>query len=340
MAFVPDDNNLGVIRGFIELGMSSAEIAIRAQCNKKTVKKWRSRLRLGVPMEDGRKNNSGQIKVSEENLEAVVRQLQEEPFNSVKNAHAVLHIPGSVKTLRKAMKDRTNMRFRRPATKPRLLAPHYEKRMIYAQTNSDMTEFMWWQTIFMDEKTFSSTKDGRTGVWRPIGSRFDEENCIESTVSGRHSMSFYGWFNGDGNADLIEIDRKLNAKQYVHILDTWFYPRVMELYPDAEEIYIVEDNSPIHTAKDVQFWYQEHPHLILLDHPPRSPDLNPIENMWAQLTRNWVPEDIRTPAAMRNKLRDSWNALLRNPQYFERLTRSMPARLQEVLLRQGAPTHY
>jgi len=87
--------------------------------------------------------------------------------------------------------------------------------------------------------------------------------------------------SADGPGDLVEVGRNFNAEQYVDILDGVMLPSVRRRYREEDHptIVVVEDNSPIHTARITREWYEDHLDIIRLNWPPRSPDLNVIENL-------------------------------------------------------------
>jgi transposase len=90
-----------------------------------------------------------------------------------------------------------------------------------------------------------------------------------------------------GRSDLFIINRDPNAKKegysqvsYLEVLSdqlpTIFLPGII----------FMQDNAPIHKAGSIKNWLAGN-RIPILDWPPYSPDLNPIEMVWAWL-KEWV----------------------------------------------------
>ncbi|EFN83312.1 Transposable element Tc3 transposase, partial [Harpegnathos saltator] len=96
--------------------------------------------------------------------------------------------------------------------------------------------------------------------------------------------------------ELVAIPTRMNSAEYIRVLEDSFLPSVRAIYP-AEEvpvIRLVQDNSGVHNSHETQTWFRYHPEIQLIPWPARSPDLNLIENVWAQMVQRWEPRRERT----------------------------------------------
>jgi hypothetical protein len=234
------------------------------------------------------------------------------------------------------------LKSRRSAKTVDLTEGHREQRVGFALQCLPMTAEEWETVIFTDEKVFPSDKDGRFRVWREDGERHNPVNCRPHRNSGRVTTAFHGWIAKGGVGGLTETTRRMNAAEYIEILEHNVIPAVRMVYP-AEKMPIIrvdEDNSPVHTARIVQQWYARQPDVVRFNWPARSPDLNPIENAWSQVVREFEPMQCETVQELRNRVRASWESLRGNPGYTEAIVGSMPRRMRKVIDANGHPINY
>ena len=78
----------------------------------------------------------------------------------------------------------------------------------------------------------------------------------------------------------------------------------------------------------------------VMDWPGNSPDLNPIENVWAEMKRKLKKDHMITslPLLIR-AIKMMWVRDL-PPKYFKKLAESMPRRLQKCLANNGHASGY
>ena len=95
----------------------------------------------------------------------------------------------------------------------------------------------------------------------------------------------------------------------------------------------------------IRHWLARRQDIELVDWPRRSPDVNPNENMWAQVKKNmhksWHNPPLRRPDDDLWKLvQDAWDAMAEKKRSVKRLVDCMPTRLQNVIQLGGRWTKY
>ena len=107
------------------------------------------------------------------------------------------------------------------------------------------------------------------------------------------------------------------------------------------EMIFMQDGARAHTAAATSEWLREN-EIQFWDKevwPPNSPDLNPIENVWAILEDLMISDkgEPRTLAQLEKSLVESWNKI--KLETLENLYLSMPSRILDVIrCKGGYPT--
>lgn len=95
----------------------------------------------------------------------------------------------------------------------------------------------------------------------------------------------------------------------------------------------------MHTSRIAQAWFAEN-EIEVLPWPSRSPDCNPIENIWGYIVKKIYKYDFRpnNREELIAAIQQEWATL--TPQYTQTLAQSMNRRLASVIQQNGAPTKY
>ena len=149
----------------------------------------------------------------------------------------------------------------------------------------------------------------------------------------------WGCMRWNGVGKLVEVQGKMDAKQYCEILDEGVVENFEKLEIPEDEQYFQQDNNPKHTSQLAKKWFSDN-RIKVLEWPAQSPDLNPIEHLWehfkCQLQQYESPP--KGVHELWERVEKEWNKI--SPEVCQNLIESMPRRIQAVIKAKGGHTKY
>lgn len=174
----------------------------------------------------------------------------------------------------------------------------------------------WNKVIFSDEKKVNL--DGPDGFRYYFHDLRKEEKFLSKRKMGGGSIMVWAPIGFLNKGEITFLPRRVNAEAYKNILEE----AKIEFLGMAGENYIFQqDNAPVHNARTIKSWFQDH-NIETLSWPALSPDLNIIENV----------DELKIA------ILSSWEDI--GQEEVQNLNRSLPNRMFEVIHNRGGSTKY
>lgn len=232
--------------------------------------------------------------------------------------------------------------------RPELSPIHALKRLQWAQEYQHFTPGDWARVKWSDECTVERGI-GVKPIWtftRPHDQLYEKDIHAIPCGKGIKQM-FWAAFGERMRTGLVPLDGDPGSRRggvtgdIINILYQSFLPDLLQ----PGDIFM-HDNAPVHTTGAVQATLDELGVEVMI-WPPHSPDLNPIENLWALMKQKiyqLYPELEHAPNKTASKellikaAKEAWNSL--EDRILVRLSETMPNRVRAVIEADGWYTKY
>ena len=158
----------------------------------------------------------------------------------------------------------------------------------------------WRYTMFADETVFTINNEGRV-CWIQRGETRPTVNVTLHPIQ----VHVWGavWYSGQSTLWIGE--GSINAVVYTNILEAHLLPT----RPQSRRYALLHDNARAHTARHTKEWLEANNVRVVAPYPPRSPDFNAIEHVWAWMKQNVSTHNPVTLEELVQFITEAWQSL-------------------------------
>ncbi len=272
-------------------------------------------------------------KLTEKTKKKLVRDVLKDPKTTLERIRVIYNSFATEDSISRATIRRVLKKYgiysRVCAKKLAIKKPAKKNRLRWCRKMLREPSYYWQKVVFTDETRMKLTSDGIVRVFRRNGTRFGEKNTRFVTTN-RKSLMFWGAIRYDGVKCLVLCPDRMNSRDYLKILED--YDEKMHYSGCVFQ----QDNAPIHKAAIIKEFFAAR-QWDVLEWPPYSPDLNPIENMWAIIKKR-LQKQVVTWENLVEKVIQIWEEI--DAETVKHLYNSFQGRLKKVKSNKGAIIGY
>lgn len=219
---------------------------------------------------------------------------------------------------------------------PAISKVNVAKRLKFAKLHVKKPASFCRNILWTDEYKFQLHSNHRKQiVSRKTGEQF-KAGMTKTTVKHSPSVMVWGCFNYKKQGSLHFIDRIMDGKMYKNILQEHLIQSASNMGLRRSFVF-QQDNDPKHICNLVKKFINQSK-INVLEWPPQSPDLNPIEHLWDEMDRKVKKSQRTSMKVFKNALKQTWDEI--DSATLQNLVNSIPKRLKEVIKNRGYATKY
>ena len=212
-----------------------------------------------------------------------------------------------------------------------------KKRLDWCKKYNDMDQTFWENTIFSDETYIEvNHRLSRNRVRRFSHEGRLNDRFLNTRPKYPAKVMVWSCFSSRGTGRVHICNDTMNSDRYINVLQQKLLPTIEDhglINPN-----FVDDSAPCHRSKAVNRWKAQN-QINQLEWPGNSPDLNPIENLWAILKEKVRKRASPDKITLIENIIDIWNNEI-SKDLLQNLTNSMKSRIELVIKNKGGAIDY
>ena len=322
------------IVAYLQLGLTPIQIHSLTHMSVRTIRsitlKWNNERSVCDRVRTGRPSI-----VNSKTTQRIVEEAKTNPFVTPRIIKYNLNLSTiSAKTIRRIL-NKNDLWPRIARVVPPFKPETIRKRLSFADGYSNWTTGQWSLVLWSDECSISLGTYGQVWVQRPIGDAFNPKYTVPRE---KHPPKVHMWgcMSMLGVGECYIFTENLDAILMKNILKNHLIASAKKLFGN-KAFWFQQDNDPKHSSRLVKDWLFNNG-IRCIEWPPYSPDLNPIENVWASLKRRIECRSPKNVDELAKIAKEEWMAT--KTDLCVKLVHSMHTRIKQVQQRSGHISDY
>lgn len=317
-----------------QLNFEISQIAQLTHRDTRTIQHWVNHYQDHHSIQD--EPRSGRPRVTTEDVDtSIVAVATETPITTPRTIRSELGIDASARTVRRRL-DETGLFGRVARIEYPFTDEHITQRLQFAQEHESWDVNKWSRVLFGGETYIYLGQHGRIWIQRPEDAAYQSEFMVQGQSNFAPKIGIWGCFTGQEVGAVRIFDDNMDTRLYTDTMQQLMKPYALRLWPNGEWFYL-HDNASYHGSYRSRTWFHNNG-VSLIELPPHSPDLNPIENLWADLKRRIESRNARTISKLKEIIPDEWQKT--TPLSCANLVDSMHDRMRAIVAAGGFKTRY
>jgi transposase len=316
-----------------KIELSDQQIAQRVGCDLRSVHHWISVFDQQGDVEDAPREGRPRLttEIDDDNIEMFAREI---PLTTPRNIRRELGLNVSSRTVRRRLDER--QLFGRVA---RVEYPfqqkHLDARIAFARDHLTWSDVDWDQVVFSDESYIHLGQHGQIWVQRPEDAAFLEPYLAHRDPWAK-KIGMWAAFHSKGVIAMRLFEGTMDSRFLCSTIEAELLAKVRVLYPNGTWV-LLQDGATYHWSNETTSFLHKKS-VSPMSIPSLSPDLNPIENLWAILKGRVEESNPPNLSELQEVAENEWQNI--EDEICLNLVRSMPTRLNDLLNNAGHMTKY